>query len=146
MDDEVLRAIRGGDLAAYVAVIESATATVVGRLPNPKGTSWTADDIDNLVSSFYMSPAYEHAVLNAHDDESLGKLVYTGSANLVRGELRATDRGRLHRRLKEVLSERACIERPAKFWRRANDPPDASTAPTAELLEAAWAVDVQVVR
>lgn len=146
MGDGVLKAIRGGDVAAYVAVIEAAAAGVIRRLPNPKGTAWTADDVDDLVSSFYASPAYQHAVLNAHDDDSLRKLVYTGMANLVRAELRATDRGRLHRRIKEVLSAQGYVEHPAKFWRRASDQPDASTALTAELLEAAWAVDVRVVR
>ncbi len=146
MGDEMLRAIRGGDVAGYVAVIEAAVATVVGRLPNPKGTAWSADDVDDLVSSFYESPAYQHAVLNAHDDESLRKLVYTGLANLVRAELRATDRGRLHRRLKEILSAQGYVEHPAKFWRRSGGPPDASTARTAELIEAAWRVEVQVVR
>ncbi|MGZ4755372.1 MAG: hypothetical protein ACXWA9_10720 [Acidimicrobiia bacterium] len=146
MGDEVLQTIRSGDVAAYVVVIESAAATVVGRLPNPTGSDWIKDDIEDLVASFYASPGYEHAVLNAHDDESLRKLVYTGVANIVRGELRASDRGRLHRRLKDILSGRGYVERPAKFWRRSSDPVDASGGSTAELLEAAWGVDVQVVR
>ena len=56
---------------------------------NPMGTNWTPEDVEDLASEFYASPAYEHSILNAHDDESLRKLVYTGLANLVRAKFAA---------------------------------------------------------
>ena len=146
MNDDLLRGIRAGDTAAYVAVIEKLTASVVGRFPKADGSAWRLEDIEDLTSAFYTSPAFEHSVLNAHDDESLRKLVYTGLANLVRAELRRTDRGRLHRRLRDLISSQGYVEQPTKFWRREDDPSSASSALVSDLLEAAWQVEVKVVR
>lgn len=146
VSDGVLRAIRSGDAAAFVAVVEKLATSVSDRLPKPDGTAWTLEDVDDLTSEFYASPAYEHSILNAHDDESLRKLVYTGLANLVRAELRRTDRGRLHRRLREVISSEDYVERPTKFWRRRDDPPSVRAVAASDLLEAAWQVEVEVVK
>lgn len=146
MSEDVLRAIQHGDTAEYVAVIKKQAASVVRRLPKPDGTGWTPQDIEDLRSEFYASAAYEHAVLNAHDDESLRKLVYTGLVNLVRAELRRTDRGRLLRRLKDLVSSEGYIEEPAKFWRRKDDPSEVSTVVMPDLIKAVWQVEVQVVK
>lgn len=146
MDDKTLRTIRAGDTADYVAIIEGLALTVAGRIPKPDNSKWTQADIQDLTSNFYVSPAYQHAVLNAHDDESLRKLVYTGLANLARAELRKTDRGRLHRRLVELLRTEDYVEHPNKFWRRSSDNVGASTATQQDLLSAAWNVEVRVVK
>lgn len=114
MSDGVLRAIQHSDTAEYVALIKKQAASVVRRLPKPDGTAWAPQDIEDLRSDFHSSAAYEHAVLNAHDDESLRKLVYTGLANLVRAELRRTDRGRLHRRLKDLVSSESYLASSAR--------------------------------
>jgi len=145
-NDDALRAIRLGDTAAFVAIVEKLTATVAYRLPNPDGTSWTPEDVEDLTSEFYASAAYEHSILNAHDDESLRKLVYTGLANLVRAKLRRTDRARLQRRLREGILSDGYVERPTKIWRRRGDPPSVSTVAASDLLEAAWQVEVEVVK
>lgn len=146
VSDEVLRAIRSGDIATYVAVVEKLAASVAGRFPKPDGTNWTPEDVEDLISEFCASPAYEHSILNAHDDESLRKLVYRGLANLVRAKLRRTDRARLLRRLKGVISPEGYVERPTKFWRRRDDPPSVSTVAVPDLLETVWQVEVEVVK
>ena len=146
MNDEALQAIRKGNVAVYVAIIENRAGAVSRRLPKPDGSEWTPDDVEDLTSSFYESAAYEHSLLTAHDDDSLSGLVYTGLANLVRGELRRTARGRLHRRLRELLRAEDFFERPTKFWRRGSDPDDASISTVSELMEAAWSVDVRQVK
>ncbi|WP_419848825.1 hypothetical protein [Candidatus Poriferisocius sp.] len=145
-NDDVLRAIRSGGAAAYVAVVEKLAVSVAGRFPKPDGTSWTSEDVEDLTSEFYSSAAYEHSILNAHDDESLRKLVYTGLVNLVRAKLRRTDRARLQRRLKEVISPEGYVEWPTKFWRRRDDPPSVRAVAASDLLEAAWQVEVEVVK
>lgn len=146
MDDQALQAIRSGDVGVYVALIEDRAAAVAYRLPRPDGSPWTAEDVEDLVSSFYVAAAYQHAVLSAHDDDSLRALVFTGLANLVREELRRTDRGRLHRRVRELLGAEGYVEGPTKFWRRVDDSESASTATESQLVEAAWSVDVRVVK
>lgn len=146
MDDQTLRTIRAGDTIEYVAIVEKAAHAVARRIPKPDNSKWTQADIQDLTSDFYASPAYQHAVLNAHNDESLRKLVYTGLSNLARAELRKTDRGRLHRRLIELLRSGNFIEHPTKFWRRSSDSIGASAATSQDLLSAAWNVEVRVVK
>ncbi len=146
MDDQALQAIRSGDVGAYVDLIEHRAAVVAQRLPRSDGRPWTPEHVEDLVSSYYASSAYQHAVLNAHDDDSLRALVFTGLANLVRADLRRTERGRLHRRVRELLAPEGFVEGPTKFWRRADDPESPSTATESELLEATWSVDVRMVK
>ncbi len=146
MDDRDLQAVRTGDVATYVAIVEDRAAAVAGRFPRPDGNEWNPEDIEDLASDFYASPAYEHAILMAHDDDSLRALVYTALANLVRSELRRTDRGRLHRRLRELMTSESFIEHPSKFWRRDGDPAEPSISTMPDLLAAAWAVEVTVAR
>jgi hypothetical protein len=146
MDDQALQAIRSGDVDAYVELIESRAAVVAHSLPRPDGSPWAPEDVEDLVSSFYGSAAYEHAVLNARDDDSLRALVFTGLANLVRADLRRTERGRLHRRVRELLASEGFVERPTKYWRRVDDPESASAATESDLLEATWSVDVRLVK
>lgn len=146
MDDHALQAIRSGDVGAYVVLIENRAAAVARCLPRPDGSAWTPEAVADLVSSFYVKEAYHHAVLNAHDDDSLRSLVFTGLANLVRADLRRTERGRLHRRVRELLASEGFVERPTKFWRRSDDPERASTATESDLVEATWSVDVRVVK
>lgn len=146
MNDKALRAIQAGDTAAYVSVIAKLARSVTDHFPKPDGSGWTPEDIEDLISSFYVSAAYQHSVLNAHDDDSLRSLVYTGLANIVRAGLRRTERGRLHRRIKDLISKEGFVEGPKKFWRRENDPADPSMAEQSDLLCAAWKIEVQVVR
>lgn len=146
-DDEVLRRIQAGDVAAYAELITDAAAKVAaGRLPHPEGRRWTDDDVDDLVVDFYDSPGYEHALLSAVDDEALRRLVYTSLANLVRDRLRRSDRGRLLRRMKEIMRSGAFVERPARFWCRAGDTGEPFPGHPDGLLTAAWSVEVTVVR
>ncbi len=91
MVDQALQAIRSDDVGAYVALVEDSAVAVAHRLSKPDGSPWTPEDVEDLVSSFYMSAAYEHVVLNAHDDDSLRALVFTGLANLARVDLRRTE-------------------------------------------------------
>lgn len=144
--DDVLRTIQAGDIGAYITVVDKLASIAARRIPKADGTDWAPGDVEDLISSFYVSAAYQHALLNAHDDQSLRKLVYTALANLARADLRRTDRGRLHRRLSELLSAGEFVEHPKKFWRRATDPTEATTAVQSELLEAAWKIEVSVVR
>jgi len=145
--DDVLRAIRAGDVEAYVGVIRAqAKAVAAGKLPHPEGRAWNDDDAEELLSRYYESDAYLHSVVNAHDDDSLNALVHTGLANLVRADLRKSDRARLKRRIKEVMVEEGYVEDPKGFWRRPQDPGDAYGGSTPDLVAAAWSADVQVVR
>lgn len=146
MDDATLRTIRAGETAAYVAVIADLAKSVARNLPKPDGAEWTSADVEDLISTFHVSAAFEHSVLNAHDDDSLRQLVYTGLANIVRADLRRTERGRLHRRIKDLISSGGFVEDPTKFWRRENDPADPSTVEQSDLLDAAWQIEVRVVR
>ena len=54
-NDDVLRAIRSGDIAAFVAVVEKLAASIADRLPKPDGAAWTIEDVEDLTSEFYAS-------------------------------------------------------------------------------------------
>jgi hypothetical protein len=145
--DETYRSIvEGNDGAYYRAVLSQAKKVVAGRLPHPEGRNWVVNDAFDLVSEFYLSPAYTGVLLTATDDDSLNALAYTAITNHVRAALRKNDRARLRRRMKDILREENFLEQPSDFWRRPGDPKDAFNGREADLTDVAWGVDVKLVK
>jgi len=138
--------VEGNDGAYYRVVLSQAKKIVAGRLPHPEGRNWVVNDAFDLVSEYYVSPAYAGVLLTATDDDSLNALVYTAIANHVRATLRKNDRARLRRRMKDILREENFIEQPSGFWRRPGDPTDAFNGREADLIDVVWGVDVKFVK
>jgi hypothetical protein len=104
------------------------------------------DDALELMGDYYESPAYQEVLLRAADDDSLHALVHTALQNQVRARLRPTQRGRLARRVIEILRDEGYVIGPKEFWRRRDGPPDVVGFREADLLRAAWRVQVRIVR
>lgn len=87
------------------------------RFPAPSGRRpWTADDVAEVAHAFLThrrTPARLASIaLEASDDSSLARLFNTAVLNYLRDEARASDRGHLITRMRDVLSRD-----PARFVR-----------------------------
>jgi hypothetical protein len=146
--DEILRRVTSGDSGAYLAVIEAQVKKLVrSGIPHPEGLAWNSRGVaDDLVGDYCASPSYRAVVYSVANDDQLNALVYTALRNQLRARLRQTERARLRRRMKEIMAEEGYLEQPTKFWRRPGDPDRAFGGRIADLVEAAWVVEVRLVR
>ena len=128
------------DLELFAELVVDCAALVYRKAP--KSLDLEADE---LASEFFSTDRALVVLATAHDDDSLRALTTTTLKNLVRDRLRSSDRGRLARRLKEILRNEGFEQHPAGFWTR-----DAAgapfTGPTRAIEEATWAVEVHVTK
>lgn len=103
----------------YAELVVDCAAQVCRRAP--KSLDLEANE---LASEFFSSDRAAVVLASAHDDDSLRALTTTALKNLVRDRLRSSDRGRLARRLGEILRSEGFVQHPTTFRTR-----DARVAP-----------------
>jgi RNA polymerase sigma factor (sigma-70 family) len=146
LNDDVLEAVKSGNVNTFVGLIhEQARKLTVTGVSHPERRSWNPDDVDELVNDFFSTAKWRSAIENAIDDDGLRAYVYTMLRNSLIDQFRRTDRGRLLIRLKKILREGEFIEFPKGYWRRPSDPENAFAGREADLVEASWSVDVDIV-
>src|SRR5579862_507747 len=150
MSDELYRSIVAGGKGAedvyYRLILEQAKKVVHGRGAPADGIAWHEEDEHEMANEFWASGKHQSLLLTAVDDDSLRALLFSALRNRVLDERRRSERGRLRRRIVEILRGGPYTEEPRYFWRRDGSPQAAFGGREAELLKAVWSVEVSVVR
>lgn len=144
---------------AGAQLLYDTTAAVIrfDRLPPPPSQpAWTADDVREVAHNFLTDDGTPRRLasllLRATDDDSLSRLLEAAVRNFLRDQARRTDLGAFRRRLREVLSDAAGIQRVdtplGEAWVvgtvDAQAPP--YTGDAAALDGAAWSIEAPLVR
>ena len=127
------------------------------RYPPPRDhSSWTADAVAEVAHDFLSGDRSTERLIQlavlASDDRSFARLMESAVRNFFRSEARATERGRLFRRIKSLLEEhdefiQVSGGRPgAGWWWLRGGTATPWTGRIDELLLAASQVELQVVR
>ncbi len=127
------------------------------RYPPPDNyQTWTADAVTEMAHDFLVGDrSHErlvHLAVLATDERSFARLLEATVRNYFRSRARATDRGRLHRRIRSLLENDVIFAQvdagqPGAGWWRLRDGPEAPWAGRIdELLGAASAVPVALTR
>jgi hypothetical protein len=148
--DGLLDALRGGSrFRDYYDLVGRAVRRVLRRrnFPRPGGGEWDDDARAELRQEFFRQDKHVALIARAANDRHLRASTATAVANMVRSELRKSDRAKLRRRLKEVLEEGEYVERPADVWALVGAPAgEVFQGSESELVRVAWDVEVSVVR
>ena len=148
MDDDLYRRITSGDYEAYLSLISQQAHRLAATLTiRADGSPWTEEDTDDLVGEFCASAGFQEALLSATNDDQLRAILYTALRNINRDQHRKTERGRLRRRLIEVLRDTdRFVEDPTGFWRLSDRPAgQVSSTRHADLVAVSWTVTPKVV-
>lgn len=146
MGDDVLLAIRGGDLRALVELVQLQAERVIANKGVTYGDgSLSLDGPDELVSDFFVQNKWEIALRASVDDDGLRAYVYTMLNNGRIDKWRKTERGRLGRRVVQILRDGDFVENPAGFWRREQDTNSIYDGSDLPLERALWAISVPLV-
>lgn len=144
----------GGQFGAsgVEALYRSVFVTAVAHnFPPPAGSDhWDEAAVAEVAHDFLTGPKglarMTELVLRSDDDRSFARLLDVAVLNHLRDTARRTDRGRLIRRLKEVMTDDEQFTRAPHgqdWWHLVGHPADASSVPLGDI--AAHLVDVEVV-
>jgi DNA-directed RNA polymerase specialized sigma24 family protein len=144
--DHLLIAIRGGDLNALVELVRSQAERIIAN----KGPIYVDDSqspvtAEELVSDFFVQNKWKIALQASMDDDGLQGYVYTMLNNGLIDKWRNTERGRLRRRLVQILRESDFVESPQGFWRRQQDNGKIYNGSDLPLEEMLWAINIPLV-
>lgn len=121
--------------------------------PPPGADSWDDDAVAEVAHEFLSGSKglarMTELALRADDDRSFERLLDTAVLNHLRDLARRTDKGRLIRRMKDVMGSDARFKRAplgSDWWMLANGPGVASEVPFTALLSTLHDVEVRVPR
>lgn len=140
-----------GAEALYRSVLVTAVAH---NFPPPAGSDhWDEAAVAEVAHEFLTGPKglarMTELTLRSDDDRSFARLLDAAVLNHLRDIARRTDRGRLIRRIKEVMSDDDRFERAPQgqdWWHLADQPPHASTIPLEDVEPELRKVEVVVPR
>lgn len=123
-----------GAKALYRAVLVTAVAH---NFPPPHGSDhWDQGTVADVAHDFLTGPRglsrMTELALRADDERSFARLLDTAVLNHLRDVARRTDRGRLIRRIKEVMSDDERFSRAPQgqdWWHLVDEAPEASSLP-----------------
>jgi len=144
--DSKLSQVIHGDHGAYLQLVQEMARKLTGSArPHPNGHPWLPEDIDDLVQEFFAGPGWQGVLISAEDDDGFRALIYRTLDHLLIDQYRRTERGRLHRRVDEILGDDRFVEHPRHFWRRSSDPDMVFNGSAKDLATAVSNVDVKIV-
>lgn len=137
--------------ALYRAVLVSAVAH---NFPPPRGSvHWDEAAVADVAHDFLTGPRglarMTELALRSDDERSFLRLLDTAVLNHLRDTARRTDRGRLIRRIKDVMTDDQRFDRGTQgqnWWHLADGPSQASSVPLADIAPRLLDVDVVVPR
>jgi hypothetical protein len=103
---ELLESGKPGALTLDLLCRLGKQVTRTSRFPPPDGfTSWTDDAVDELICAMFVEKPQlvVGCMITAHDDASLERLLLTAIKNWLIDQAKATEVGKLRRRLENVL-------------------------------------------
>ena len=136
---------RGEQLREYADFVKRALRAAMRKRPHPEGRAWTVGDVEDLLQDFFEKGSHTHIFARSADDGALRLQTIVAARNMVIDEQRKSDRGKLHRRLIEILHV-DFDEGPAGWWReRGTSEGDTWGGRDADLVTAAWERNVRLV-
>jgi hypothetical protein len=144
--DWKLNAVMDGDHGVYFQLVrDAATMLTVSRRLRPDGLPWSTEDTDDLVQDFFAGSSWHAVLITAEDDDGLRALIYRTLDHLLIDQYRKTERGRLHRRVDEILRDDPFVEHSEHYWRRSSDPAIVFNGSVNDLSRAVSTVDIKIV-
>lgn len=129
---------------AGVAMIRKLVASEAKRFPALRPASgWTGEAFDEATQAFLaakLKGVTEGALATATDETSLSRYLRKAIRNHLVDQARRTPRGRVYRKLGELLSQEARFAESGDFWHPADRFSDPYGGPTENLVRAAYSV------